>query len=236
MTRAPAAPLHFGIASLLALLTAGCASEPRDPDVPLEEIATKTATGSPVHYWVFGTKGPVVAFLGSVHGDATAGTPLLMELMAYLLVRPHLMRRRRALFVPFVNPDGARLRRRGNADGVDLARDWPEPTQPESRALKDLLEKYRPVLVVDVRQGNGRVAWAGDRAQAIARRLSSRSGGLPVRALEAQPGSLAGWVTTGLGANMIVLDLPRVADRMADWLLFERYGGALYYALGTEPG
>lgn len=223
MTRVPMARLLVGIASLLAV---ACTQEPkRDPGVPLEAEAGKSVRGSPLHYWVFGDEGPVVAFIGSMRGDATAGTPLLMETMAFLLVRPHLMRGRRALFVPFLNPDGVKFRRRGNANGVDLDRDWPDPSQPESRALRELLRRYPPTLIVDIRQPGSRVVWTGD-AGRIARRMARRTG-MPAVEIDPPPNTFAAWAK----APVITLELPRAADSMTDWLLFERYGGALLYAL-----
>ncbi len=52
-------------------------------------------------------------------------------------------------FVPILNPDGYDARRRANANGYDLNRDWPNPytgnkpsTQPENIALSNWIEKY----------------------------------------------------------------------------------------------
>ncbi|WP_437919689.1 M14 family zinc carboxypeptidase [Sphingobacterium sp. LRF_L2] len=45
-------------------------------------------------------------------------------------------------FIPVVNPDGVDLGHwRNNANGVDLNRDWAEFNQPETRAIRDFLEK-----------------------------------------------------------------------------------------------
>jgi hypothetical protein len=60
------------------------------------------------------------------------------------------------LIVPMLNPDGvARGYWRGNMGGRDLNRDWGEFTQPETRAVRDLLTAIeaehgiRPMLMID---------------------------------------------------------------------------------------
>ena len=52
--------------------------------------------------------------------------------------------------IPSLNPDGAAVGRRHNAFGVDLNRDHLLLTQPETRALHDLVDLWRPHVVVDV--------------------------------------------------------------------------------------
>ncbi len=56
------------------------------------------------------------------------------------------------LVLPCVNPDGAARRRRANAAGVDLNRDWQARTQPETRAVFDVFTHWQPQLVVDAHE------------------------------------------------------------------------------------
>lgn len=64
-------------------------------------------------------------------------------------LRKYLSRGGEVLFIPVLNPDGYDERQRGNARGVDLNRDWPnpgnrhrEPRQPETRQFMNWVDNY----------------------------------------------------------------------------------------------
>lgn len=202
----------------IVLLLAACAQPGARPKgLPVEEVAGHSVRGQPIHYWLFGDEGPVVYFIALIDGDATAGTPILADLLVFLLLRPHLTLRRRALVVPMLNPDGVERGKRGNANGADLARD---ASQPESRALHRLMERYPPALVVILTQPEGCVRY--DAAlEDLARRMAGRCG-LPARRLLPTPD----W-----DASTVELALPRSADRLTDLALWQRYGPAAVLAL-----
>ncbi|MCA1920144.1 MAG: M14 family metallopeptidase, partial [Flavobacterium piscis] len=46
--------------------------------------------------------------------------------------------------IPILNPDGARLYTRENANKIDLNRDSQNLTQPESKVLRDVFERFKP--------------------------------------------------------------------------------------------
>jgi hypothetical protein len=46
--------------------------------------------------------------------------------------------------IPILNPDGATLYTRANANGVDLNRDSQDLTQPESKILRNTFERFKP--------------------------------------------------------------------------------------------
>ncbi|WP_273566708.1 DUF2817 domain-containing protein [Maribacter halichondriae] len=48
------------------------------------------------------------------------------------------------VILPMLNPDGAEVYTRVNANNVDLNRDAQERTQPESRILRQVFEEFRP--------------------------------------------------------------------------------------------
>ncbi|KAL3619793.1 suppressor of los1-1 [Castilleja foliolosa] len=100
---------------------------------------------------------PAFKFIGNVHGDEPVGRELLLLLanwlcnnyrkdpLATLIVNGvHLH------ILPSMNPDGFSLRRRGNANNIDLNRDFPDQfftmnddtdsRQPETKAIMDWLE------------------------------------------------------------------------------------------------
>lgn len=103
---------------------------------------------------------PAFKFIGNVHGDEPVGRELLM-LLANWICDNYLKDPLAKLIVenvhlhllPSMNPDGFTLRRRGNANNIDLNRDFPDqffPTngdissrQPETRAIMKWLRGIR---------------------------------------------------------------------------------------------
>jgi hypothetical protein len=53
------------------------------------------------------------------------------------------------VFVPAVNPDGFAMGRRTNSAGADLNRDWLSPKQPETIAITQFIERFRPHILID---------------------------------------------------------------------------------------
>ncbi|KAM0837895.1 hypothetical protein ACQ4PT_061330 [Festuca glaucescens] len=124
----------------------------------------KSVNGSPL--WVIeisdkpGQKEaePAFKFIGNVHGDEPVGREVLMQL-AYWLCDNYLKDPLATLIVenthlhilPAMNPDGFALRRRGNANNVDLNRDFPDQffpindeinyRQPETRAIMNWIKQ-----------------------------------------------------------------------------------------------
>jgi protein MpaA len=158
--------------------------------------------------------------VGCVHGDECAGRAIAERLARVDAAQaPGL----RLLVVRNMNPDGFARGTRQNARGVDLNRNalvgWRpmgEPgsrfhsgrrafSEPESRAIRALILRERPSLVVWYHQPlrGVDVPEVGD--DLIARRYARRVG-LPVRPLPAYPGSLSRWVNTRVveGSSFVV--------------------------------
>ncbi|KAJ4701027.1 Carboxypeptidase SOL1 [Melia azedarach] len=101
---------------------------------------------------------PAFKFIGNVHGDEPVGRELLM-LLANWICDNHAKDPLARLIVenvhlhilPSMNPDGFALKRRGNANDIDLNRDFPdqffpmnnheEARQPETRAIMSWLRR-----------------------------------------------------------------------------------------------
>ncbi|XP_050269336.1 carboxypeptidase SOL1 isoform X2 [Quercus robur] len=99
---------------------------------------------------------PAFKYIGNVHGDEPVGRELLLFLANWICDN-HLKDPLATLIVenvhlhilPTMNPDGFSLRRRGNANNVDLNRDFPDQffpmnedvhmRQPETRAIMNWL-------------------------------------------------------------------------------------------------
>lgn len=117
--------------------------------------------GRPLRMFEFGADAdaPVLLVLGRQHPPENTGTQALMRFVEALAANTPQARafrdRVRVLVVPLLNPDGVvEGHWRGNARGVDINRDWGPFAQPETRAVRDLLEA-RGI-------GAGRVAFAID--------------------------------------------------------------------------
>ena len=90
-----------------------------------------------------------VFIIGRQHPPEVTGSFGLMEFVETLLGDTELAKRFRARFqlvvVPLVNPDGVDAGHwRHNMNGVDLNRDWDTFAQPETRALRDELDRFKP--------------------------------------------------------------------------------------------
>ncbi|KAF6146373.1 hypothetical protein GIB67_020467 [Kingdonia uniflora] len=102
---------------------------------------------------------PAFKYIGNVHGDEPVGRELLMKL-AYWLCDNYYKKDPLATLIvknvhlhilPTMNPDGFSLRIRGNANNIDLNRDFPDqffPTndditlrQPETKAIMNWLKE-----------------------------------------------------------------------------------------------
>ncbi|KAI4366834.1 hypothetical protein MLD38_022651 [Melastoma candidum] len=103
---------------------------------------------------------PAFKFVGNVHGDEPVGRELLIILANWIC--DNYVRDPLAKFIvenvhlhilPTMNPDGFSLRKRGNANNIDLNRDFPDQffsvnnvisaRQPETRAIMKWLKEVR---------------------------------------------------------------------------------------------
>ena len=97
---------------------------------------------------------PTVVLIGQQHGNEPAGSEALLAISSELaqgLLEP-LLDRINVVVVPRANPDGAEASTRVTANGVDMNRDHLLLNTPEARALAQLINDYRPTLVVDAHE------------------------------------------------------------------------------------
>ncbi|KAJ6774035.1 PROTEASE M14 CARBOXYPEPTIDASE [Salix purpurea] len=103
---------------------------------------------------------PAFKFVGNVHGDEPVGRELLLRLANWICdnyIKDSLARliveNIHLHILPSMNPDGYFLRRRGNANNIDLNRDFPDQffpvnndinaRQPETRAVMNWLREMQ---------------------------------------------------------------------------------------------
>ncbi len=244
-------------AAMLALVFAdGCALRrgavvPRE--APVWNVATYTVSGGSVTLGesveqrtidaqVFGHGGDAILLLATIHGNESAGTPLLRALAKHLGRSPELLHDRRVVLIPILNPDGYHRRSRYNANGVDLNRNFPASnrknkkrygasalSEPESQALAEAIRRFHPDRIVTLHQPVACVDYDGP-AEDLARSMA-KAGGLRLRRLGAKPGSLGSYAGSMLDIPVITIELPGRTKRMKEEELWDRYGPMLIEAI-----
>jgi murein peptide amidase A len=137
-----------------------------------------------------------ILVVGCIHGNEPAGRGIVADLQ-----RASPAAGTQLLLVRDMNPDGFAHDERTNAHGVDLNRNSPEHwagagprpwSEPEARAIRDLILREQPALSLYYHQPFGLVdVPEGGRPEA-ARRYSELVG-LPLERLSRRPGSISRW-------------------------------------------
>jgi protein MpaA len=185
-----------------------------------------------------------VLFIGGIHGDEAEGSYTTAELPA-AFTRAGLSDRVTLTIIEDANPDGRAAKTRGNANGVDINRNFPasnfDPaapanggkplTQPETRAVYDLIEGTSPDLVIVVHSWQDKqfINYDGP-ARDIAERFAATSG-LPVTAsneFATTPGSLGSYAGRDRKRPLLTIEFRKESDPKSDWELVR---GALLEAI-----
>ena len=108
----------------------------------------KSVLGEPIYSYQIGT-GKIRVYLWSqMHGNESTTTKALFDFINLLNDDTDLSKKLLETFtfysIPILNPDGARLYTRANANEIDLNRDSQDLTQPESRVLREAFENFEP--------------------------------------------------------------------------------------------
>ena len=180
----------------------------------LDRPLTLTRSGAP--------DAPVrVLVVGSIHGNETAGHAVIARLRA--LEPPAGVQ---LWLVRTANPDGALTGTPQNARGVDLNRNFPfrwrgggrafdtyfpgrrAASEPETRAVRRLVETVDPTLTLYYHQHMRLVSLVRDASNAVVRAYGRRVG-LPARWLPFYRGTASSWQNhRDPGATAFVVELP----------------------------
>ena len=140
----------YGWARRMAATAAACESE-----------LGRSVGGRSLLAWKLGNASSrdVVVILGRQHPPEVTGSLALMAFVDALAEDSEAARRFRrrfqVLIVPLMNPDGVELGHwRCNLNGIDLNRDWAKFSQPETRCVREEIERLvsagkRPSLLFD---------------------------------------------------------------------------------------
>ena len=163
-----------------------------------DEVIGRSVQGRPITLARIGDPAAArkVLAVGCIHGNEPAGRAIVDELM-----RAGPAPGTQLLLVRDMNPDGLADHERTNAHGVDLNRNSPEHwagagarpwSEPEARAIRDLILREDPTYSVYYHQPFGLVDVPEGGRPATARRYAELVG-LPLKRLSRRPGSISRW-------------------------------------------
>ncbi len=111
-------------------------------------VAGTSVQQRPIYCLTVGKGKTTILIWSQMHGNESTCTKSLLDLVNYLLGSDTMARRITAAcslkIIPILNPDGATVYTRENANLIDLNRDAAERSQPESRVLRQIYDKLQP--------------------------------------------------------------------------------------------
>jgi len=132
-------------------------------DISLEE-AGHSFLGRPIRLLKVGSGPNRILLWSQMHGDEPSATPALLDIAAYLLRRRDepsvrsILQDFTLLMIPMLNPDGAEVYQRCNAQGIDINRDALHLATPEGRLLKAVRDEHEPMLAFTLHDQDRRKA------------------------------------------------------------------------------
>jgi protein MpaA len=176
--------------------------------------AGESTRGQPIRSFTLGSGRPRILVVGCIHGNECAGSVVATRL---LHMRPPA--RGSIWVVQDLNPDGHAAKRRTNARGVDLNRNFPGTwrplatagpapgSEPETQVAMRLIRRARPDVTIWFHQPQSLVRASGPSA-AVARRFAAFAG-MRFRRLRRPPGSATAWQEQAFrGSRAFVVELP----------------------------
>lgn len=150
--------LHAGLLNSLQAL------ESRYPrHIKLEE-AGKSHQGRSIQLLSIGRGEKKILLWSQMHGDEPSATPALLDIASFLAahadepaLRP-ILENFTLLMIPMLNPDGAEVYTRRNAQGIDINRDALMLASPEGRILKHVRDEYEPMMGFNLHDQDRRTA------------------------------------------------------------------------------
>ena len=104
--------------------------------------------GQPIYVYHSGTGATKIIMWSQMHGNESTTTKALFDLFNFLDSEKgkELQKNLSFCIIPMLNPDGAGVWTRNNANDIDLNRDSQELSQPESQLLRRCIEDFQPDL------------------------------------------------------------------------------------------
>ena len=112
------------------------------------EIAGRSVNKLPIHTVTLGVGPKKILMWSQMHGNESTTTKAVFDMLNAFSDNKSgldsILESCTIMIVPILNPDGAEVYTRLNANAVDLNRDAQDLSQPESRVLRQLFDKFRP--------------------------------------------------------------------------------------------
>lgn len=111
-------------------------------------VIGNSVQGKPIYQYLIGSGNIKIYLWSQMHGNESTTTKGLFDFLKLLHSKSDLAIKLLETFtfccIPMLNPDGAKLYTRENANKVDLNRDSQDLTQPESKVLRITYESFMP--------------------------------------------------------------------------------------------
>jgi hypothetical protein len=112
------------------------------------EVIGKSVLEKPIYKYTIGTGAIKVFMWSQMHGNESTTTKAVFDFLNLIhssnKLGQRLLKEFTFCFLPMVNPDGAELYTRENANKVDLNRDSIDLSQPESQLLRQTFNEFQP--------------------------------------------------------------------------------------------
>ncbi len=112
------------------------------------KIIGKSVLDKPIYSYEIGSGETRIYLWSQMHGNESTTTKALFDFINVLNSGSEFAENMLKAFtfycIPILNPDGAALYTRANANEIDLNRDSQDLTQPESRVLREAYENFNP--------------------------------------------------------------------------------------------
>ena len=112
------------------------------------QIIGESVLGKPIYKYQLGTGKLKILLWSQMHGNESTTTKALFDFLNLLNSNSEFAKDLLSEFtfccLPMLNPDGALLYTRENANKIDLNRDAQNLTQPESKILRKTFESFKP--------------------------------------------------------------------------------------------
>lgn len=171
--------------------------EPPVQLAPVKYVFGHSVNRSPLIAYIFGHGANTTMIFGAFHNNEPESADVVLALRDYLAANPEEWKGRTIVVIPVANPDGRGKQSRLNANGVDLNRNFPgtwEPmaiaarynpgrkagSEPETRAIMHLVEKFAPSKIVSVHQPFHCLNWNGAKGRDLAE-VMGRHNGYPIK-------------------------------------------------------
>lgn len=112
------------------------------------EVIGHSVLGKPIYKYIIGNGTTKIFMWSQMHGNESTTTKALFDFFNLIHSKNEigleLLQNFTFCFLPMVNPDGAELYTRENANKVDLNRDSVDLSQPESQLLRETFALFAP--------------------------------------------------------------------------------------------